>query len=381
MWVVLASHRYPPATGGSERIAELIATGLVRRGHRVTVVTAREPSTREREERDGVEVIRLPLRPIGGVRVPVRYLRTLRSLPADLFHLTGNRIWCADFYLPFQGLFEWPVVVTGHGFYQYAIHPRWWDRWYFERYYVGRLRRVAAYAAISELERSQLIRWGLPPGRIERVPNGIDLAEFTPPADPPADVREAWGLTSAHLAVYVGGFFENKRVDRLVRALAARDGRWGLVVYGPDRAVPPYDAASVGRLAAELKVPFRWMGVRPRPEVRSALRAADVVALGSSYEGFGLLLLEAMASARPFVSFDVGVARELAETGAGQVVRTEAEFGAALAEYESAESRAVAGARGRAAVPRWSAEAMVDRYLRVYDRVRAHRSAPSEVPG
>ncbi|MHB1932555.1 MAG: glycosyltransferase family 4 protein, partial [Thermoplasmata archaeon] len=180
--MVLASHRYPPATGGSERIAELIATGLVRRGHRVTVVTAREPSTREREERDGVEVIRLPLRPIGGVRVPVRYLRTLRSLPADLFHLTGNRIWCADFYLPFQGLFEWPVVVTGHGFYQYAIHPRWWDRWYFERYYVGRLRRVAAYAAISELERSQLIRWGLPPGRIERVPNGIDLAEFTPPA-------------------------------------------------------------------------------------------------------------------------------------------------------------------------------------------------------
>ena len=377
--MVLASHRYPPATGGSERVAELIATGLVRRGHRVTVVTAQEPSTPDREDREGVEVIRLPLRPVGGVRFPVRYLRTLRALPADLFHLTGNRIWCADFYLPFQALFDWPQVVTGHGFYQYAIHPGPWDRWYFERYYVGRLRRVDAYAAISELERSQLIRWGLPPDRIERVPNGISLAEFTPPADAPPGFRETWGVRSANIAVYVGGFFENKRVDRLVRALAQRAGRWGLVVYGPDRATPPYDAASVGRLASELGVPFRWMGVRPRSEIRAALRAADVVALGSSYEGFGLLLLEAMASARPFVSFDVGVARELAETGAGRVVRTEAEFGAALAEYESAEARAISGERGRAAVPRWSDDAMVDRYLAVYGRVSARSTGPSGV--
>ncbi|EQD45828.1 Glycosyltransferase, partial [mine drainage metagenome] len=172
--------------------------------------------------------------------------------------------------------------------------------------------------------------------------------------------------------------FENKRVDRLVRALATRGGQWGLVVYGPDRAVAPFDAGSVGRLAAELKVPFRWMGVRPRPEVRSALRAADLIALGSSYEGFGLLLLEAMASERPFVSFDVGAARELAETGAGRVVRSVAEFGAALAGYEDAERRATAGERGRAAVPRWSDEAMVDRYLALYGRVMARRS---ERPG
>ncbi len=377
MWVVLASHRYPPATGGSERIAELIATGLVRRGHRVTVVTAREPATPDREERDGVEVIRLALRPVGGVRFPIRYLRTLRSLPADLFHLSGNRIWCADFYLPFQRLFEWPQVVTGHGFYQYAIHPGRWDRWYFERYYVGRLKGVDAYAAISELERGQLIRWGLPADRIERVPNGIALAEFDPPVDPPAEFREAWGLRSPLVALYVGGFFENKRVDRLVRALAARDGRWGLVVYGPDRAAPPFDAGSVGRLAAELRVPFRWMGVRPRPEVRAALRAADLVALGSSYEGFGLLLLEAMASARPFVSFDVGVARELAETGAGRVVGTVSEFGGALAEYEDAERRAASGAMGRAAVSRWSDQAMVDRYLAVYGRAMARRAERS----
>ncbi|EQD40497.1 glycosyltransferase, partial [mine drainage metagenome] len=190
--------------------------------------------------------------------------------------------------------------MTGHGFYQYAVHPRRWDRWYFERYYVGRLRRIDAYAANSEFERDQLIRWGLPPDRIERVPSGISLAEFDPPSEPPAGFREAWGLGSPHIAVYVGGFFENKRVDRLVRALATRGGQWGLVVYGPDRAVAPFDAGSVGRLAAELKVPFRWMGVRPRPEVRSALRAADLIALGSSYEGFGLLLLEAMASERPF---------------------------------------------------------------------------------
>ncbi|EQD73481.1 glycosyl transferase, group 1 family protein, partial [mine drainage metagenome] len=186
MWVVLASHRYPPATGGSERFAELIATGLVRRGHRVTVVTAHEAAVPDQETRDGVEVLRLTLRPVGGIRFPVRYLRTLRSLPADLFHLSGNRIWCADFYLPFRGLFEWPQVVTGHGFYQYAVHPRRWDRWYFERYYVGRLRRIDAYAANSEFERDQLIRVGASARPYRAVPSGISLAEFDPPSEPPA---------------------------------------------------------------------------------------------------------------------------------------------------------------------------------------------------
>lgn len=376
MWVVLASHRYPPVTGGSERVAELLATGLVRRGHQVTVVTSQEASVPHRELRDGVDVIRLKLRPVAGVRFPVGYLRTLRSLPADLFHLSGNRIWCADFYLPFRGLFAWPQVVTGHGFYQYSVHPRRWDRWYFERYYVGRLAGVDAYAAMTELERRQLIGWGLPEEKIQLIPNGISLDEFHPTEPPDPAVRARWALGCPWVAVYAGGFFENKRVDRLVRALGQRHGQWGLVVFGPDRAPPPYDATSVAQLAQQLRVPFRWLGVRPRAEVLTALRSADVVVLGSSYEGFGLLPLEAMASARPFVSFAVGAVPELAATGAGRAVHSIEEFARALAEFEEPERRATSGERGRVSVARWSVDTMVDRYVSLYDKViSSHRSS------
>ncbi|HEV2448908.1 MAG TPA: glycosyltransferase, partial [Thermoplasmata archaeon] len=125
MHVLLASHRYFPVAGGTERVVQTIAEGLVAAGHRASVITQAEPGAPEREELRGVQVHRIPVRRFAGVRFPRGYLRTLRSIPADLFHLHGNRIWCADFYFPKAKRFSWPSVLTGHGFYQYEMHPRW----------------------------------------------------------------------------------------------------------------------------------------------------------------------------------------------------------------------------------------------------------------
>ena len=129
MHVVHACHRYHPVPGGSERIAQVLAEGTVRRGHRVTMITQAEPGAPAREQIGGVEVVRLPMRVHGGIRFPVGYHRALRATGGDVFHLHGNRIWCADFYLPFAHLYDWHQLGTGHGFYQYANDPKPWDRW------------------------------------------------------------------------------------------------------------------------------------------------------------------------------------------------------------------------------------------------------------
>ncbi|HEY6237837.1 MAG TPA: glycosyltransferase, partial [Thermoplasmata archaeon] len=218
MHLVVACHRYSPVPGGSERIAQLVAEGAVRRGDRATVITQAEPGVPDREEVNGVAVRRLAMRRAAGVRIPVGYLRALRATGGDVFHLHGNRIWCADFYLPASSIFEWPQVGTGHGFYQYAMGPRPWDRWYFERYFPRVLRGLDLYACDTEFERQQLIGWGYPPDRLLRIPLGAASQEFERPsigAPPPS-----WGFRAPRVAVYVGGFFENKRVDRLIDAVA-----------------------------------------------------------------------------------------------------------------------------------------------------------------
>ncbi|HEY6238033.1 MAG TPA: glycosyltransferase, partial [Thermoplasmata archaeon] len=176
------------------------------------------------------------------------------------------------------------------------------------------------------------------------------------------------------VAVYVGGFFENKRVDRLIDAVALTGGAWALVAIGRDLPGSPYDRATCERRAAEKAVEFRATGPLPRSEVIAALRSCDVVVSGSEYEGFGVNIAEALAAGKPFVAFPAGAAPEMAEGGAGRVVRTVEEFGRALRDLEDDGVRRTMVARARAAAPEWTEQAMVARYLSVYDRLVSSRA-------
>ncbi|MGI0131800.1 MAG: glycosyltransferase family 4 protein [Thermoplasmata archaeon] len=371
MRVLLATHRYFPVPGGTERVVQSIAEGLVARGHGATVLTQREPGVPHDEVRAGVRIHRLPVMDVGGIRIPRGYHSALRRLRADLFHLHGNRIWCADFYFPFARWHAGTQVLTGHGFYQYAMHPRRLDRWYFERYFPRQVIKFGAYAALTEKEAGQLIAWGVPRELIARVPDGIPLAEFARPAPPVEEVRRRWGIRAPHLAVYVGGFFENKRVDRLVEAVARTQGRWALLAAGREIPNSPHSARSIAERARSLGVEIVLPGVLPRPEAVNAISTADAVVLGSDYEGYGLLLLEAMAAGRPFVAGSAGAAPELAALGAGVSVTSIEEFAAALTRLEDRKVADALGRRGRAAVADFSEDRMVERYLAIYERLLA----------
>jgi alpha-1,3-mannosyltransferase len=367
--VLLANHRYFPAPGGTERVVQLLAENLVVQGHRVTVLTQQEPQVADHEWLQGVEVIRIPTRSMAGLRLPSGYLRRLRSIDADLFHLHGNRIWCADFYFPVARLFHWPQLLTGYGFYQYAIHPQAWDRWYFERYFPRAVQAFGAYACLTEHERGQLLGWGVPAQLLQRIPLGVDLNEFASSPEPPATVRAGWALPTPHVAVYAGGFFENKRVDRLIEAVARVRDRWGLVLLGRDVPASPYNATYCAALARNLGVSAVFRGPVARAEIVSSFAAADVIVSASEYEGFGITMAEALAAGRPFVAWRAGAIPEMAATGGGIVVDSEAGVAEALVHLESEEVRTAMGRRGRDAAKDWSTDVMVSRHLELYRRL------------
>jgi alpha-1,3-mannosyltransferase len=377
--IVVAIHRYFPATGGSERTAQVIAEGAAHRGHEVTVVTQAEPGAPSRERLNGVTVIRIDMRRFGRFRIPRGYLALLRSLSADVFHLHGNRIWCVDYYLPWARSFSWPQVITPHGFYHYWMR-RGFVRWlYYRHYFPARLRAFGAYVAHTEGERDQAVGWGYPSDRIKVIPASVDAAEFSsPPADLPA-IRAAWALPTRRVGVFVGALFDNKRVDRLIRAVAATHGEWGLVVIGADGPASGYDRVHCERLAQQLAAPVRFLGAQPRSAVVAAMFAADAYLQGSAFEGFGVSLLEAMAAGRPFVAFDTGAARELSRTGAGFCVQNEEEMVERL-KMPASQLESM-GAVGRAAVREYSPERMVDRYLAVYESIARRPGIEAEKGG
>jgi alpha-1,3-mannosyltransferase len=369
MQVLFANHRYFPAPGGTERVVQLLAEGLVSQGHRATVLTQQEPGVPDQEWINGVRVVRIPTHTVAGVRVPSGYLRHLRKLEADVFHLHGNRIWCADFYFPVARLFDWPQVLTGHGFYQYEIHPRALDRIYFERYFPRAIRAFDAYACLTEHEYAQLREWGVPTDRLQRIPEGVDLAEFATSPEPPAAVRARWALPTPRIAVYAGGFFENKRVDRLIDAIAPVRDRWALVLLGRDVPSSPFNATYCTALARQRGVAIRIQGAVSRPELVASFGAADVIVSASEYEGFGITIAEALAAGRPFVAWRAGAIPEMAATGGGIVVDSEAAFTEALRRLEDETVRTTMGHQAREASKDWSTDVMVSRYLDLYRRL------------
>jgi glycosyltransferase involved in cell wall biosynthesis len=374
--IVLPVFRYVPALGGATRLVQLVAEGSAARGHSVTVVTQEEPGSPPEETIAGVRVLRLKMRHVGGFRIPKGYLRLLRSLDADVLELNGNRIWCSDFYFPSANSFGWPQVLMPMGFYHYWMR-RGLVRWlYYDEYLPGRLRAFDGYVALTDAERDQVVGWRYPSERAHVIPVGIDLAEFAHPPENATAVRASWGLSTPQVAVYTGGLYDNKRVDRLVRALAATSGTWGLVVVGSDVPGTQYDRTYCERLARELSVPVRFLGAVPRATVLASLFAADAYVQGSEFEGFGIGLLEAMAAGLPFVAFDTGAAESLSRTGAGFCVHSEAEMASRLGEVRERHSEISQTARR--AVGDWSADRMVDRHLELFRSIQG--AAPTPTP-
>ena len=141
------------------------------------------------------------------------------------------------------------------------------------------------------------------------------------------------------------------------------DARLAILGGGPLEAATRALAAELG-LGDAVTMPGRT-------EIRDWLARADVFVHTSRWEGFGIVLLEAMLASLPVVATRVSAVPEIVvdgETGAlveaGDVAGVARELGALLADPERARRLGAAG-RERA-LSEFSVERMVERTLAVY---------------
>lgn len=225
--------------------------------------------------------------------------RAARRARVDVVHAPA---YTAPFWSPV------PTVLTIHDV-SYELHPQWYP---YRRDWARRaFYRCSAYAAahiltVSAFSASEIVTaYRIPRERITVAPLGVDDAFEPGGGDPPGGLPA--GVAAPYL-LHVGDLHERRNLSMLAEALFAARRQIGalpalsLVLVGTDRGV----AAGLRTMAERAGAPDALVHLTSIDErrLRALYRQAAAFVYPSVYEGFGLPLLEAMASGIPVIAAD-----------------------------------------------------------------------------
>lgn len=311
-------------------------------GHRHGDITSREPDLRAAL----IDVLRVPRRSLIAElfsRLPQAVGK--KVLDAEVVHIHG--VW-EPFLLAIAHLAaskRIPVIIRTCGMLdEWALARKRTRKVLYLKIFLSRmLTKAAALHCTSRLEARSTARQ-FPRARIIIEPNGIALDEFQR-LPPRGSFRNNYSIGDAPLICFLGRVHPGKGVEYLLPAFAQlihKDAR--LAIVGPDNGV----------FADQMKALARELGIASRVTFTGLLRGAsrivplvdaDLFALPSEHENFGVAVVEALAAGCPaIVSEDVGLADEIVAHEAGQATdRHPAQLAAALDEWLEDPAR-----RGRA---------------------------------
>lgn len=378
--IVMLMKRFHPFTGGYQTQSLRLGRKLLERRVDLRVVTARLGTLAAYEVHE---------------RIPIHRVTALgRGHLSAVCYLASSFAWMVQNRRSFQivhanrvssglvgGLIglvlKKPVLcrpTRGEELHELGVGPFGWLKLQCLR------RTVSRFVAITPGIESDLRRLGIPPERIARIDNGIEVEAA---GGDPAPVRSRLGWSrEAPVAVFVGRLVPAKGVDWLLDAwagVAVRNGRARLLVVGdgPERRALEEQAARLG-----IGDTVAFVGLQE--DVFPFLAATDVFVLPSRLEGSSNALLEAMAQGLPVVVGDdvLGGNRSVVDDGTeGYVVPLDDAAGLRdrlLELLAEPARRAAMGERARQRVRRErSLDVAAERYYRLYHSMLAGREEPS----
>jgi glycosyltransferase involved in cell wall biosynthesis len=331
------------------------------------VVTLTNPGPVAREMRaDGVPVTHLGMAGNRDLAALPRLARLIRHGRYDVVHTHLYRA-CVYGRVAARLAGVRAVVATEHSLGAHRIEGRPLTRGT-RALYLATERLGAATVAVSATVAGRLRAWGVPPGRIHLVPNGIEPGRFAFDAAARQRVRARLGLPAdAVLVAGVGRLVPGKGFDVLLRAVATLPGHVWLVLAGdgPERA-------ALRRLAVALGADRRVVLAGEYADVAGVLSAADLFVSPSTEETFGLAVLEALAAGLPVLHVTCPAVDELPRDQAPGARRVGPGAGDLARALRAELALGVRRLEPPPAVDRYDIDRAADRLMAVYEGV-CHR--------
>jgi len=373
-----------PHLGGVESHVRSMSRELAARGHQVTVVTSQhDPSLPSEERLDGFRVIRVKPRLIA-MRNPItpKMRATLRSLPVEVVHAHSPPPLASHYAGVVARERGIPYVVTYHCD---VDLPSAWGI-FAESVY----RRSLGASTLRNADRVVVTTrtYGATSRSVWRynpvvVPNAVDHRRFRPDIDA-SSVREHLKIPpAAPVVLLVGRIVPHKGVEHFIEAARFVPEAWFLVV-GEGSLLE-----AMKRFAGTMGVAdrVRFLGRVSDENLPKVYAACDVFVLPSvsRLEAFGIVALEAMATAKPVIVADIPGVREVIEDGREGLLAdpmNARDLGEKIRRLlGDPEARHVMGERGREKVlESFDIQSVTDRIESVYRSVLDGRKGPTSRP-
>ena len=304
-----------------------------------------------------------------------RLARVFKNSRTDLVH---SHNWGTFLYAVLAAkLAGLPIVHGEHGKNANEMEgdtrTKYWAKKLLTRY-------VDRVVTVSQEIAKEWTAYGLPPDRIQWIPNGVDTQRFHPRADK-IEARRKFGLPESGLLIgSIGRQDPLKAYDVLLDAfgkIASRHPDTSLALLGRG---PCHDSLVQQAEVLRLKQRIFLLGHHPDPE--DFLAGLDVFVLPSRTEGMSNVVLEAMASGLPVVCADLPCHHEVFTPGEeGMVVSpitadSFADVLRVLLQDEQHRWNLGRAARAKAA-GRFALDRMISDYDRLYSEYRQAEVTPN----
>lgn len=328
MKVLIVTPEYPPyACGGGGAVAQMIAQGLAKKGHKITVMSGYYPKKmlNERPHKNWDEeigIIWIPLMRMMETKFPqlrgsmppnppsLLFLKTKDYAEYDVIHLCAFGHLLIDYV---NLVAKNPrKILTIHAFPKYvekgggASFPlRLLYRIYYRTLGINTLKSAKAITSVSKFTARECVERGIPENKIVVIENGIDLEKYKPVNYDELEQKfhlqkeDVVILSISRVTWYKGYEYALKAIYEVVKA-SNKSIKYMIVGSIEDRNYYWKLSKQVEKLG--LKNNVILSGFLNEKLKLQALSRANIFLAPSLHEGFGLVILEAMALGKPAIA-------------------------------------------------------------------------------
>ena len=328
MKILMLTWEYPPRiVGGIARVVHDLSKRLIKDGHEVTVVTYRDNADVPEYENDkGVNVYRVDnymIHPNNFIDWIMQLNFNMLSKATEIINKEGGfdvihaHDWLVTYAAKsFKNAYDIPIVATIHATEagrNSGIHDE-------TQRYINDTEWLLTYEATEVIVNSNYMKneiqrlFGLPFDKINVIPNGINLSNFTG-IERDYDFRRQYAMDNEKIILYVGRLVYEKGVQHLIAAMPKILSNYNdakLIIAGRGGMMDEL-RAEASNLGLNDKIYFT--GYLNSKQVQKMYKCADVAVFPSTYEPFGIVALEAMLAGVPTVVSDVGGLDEIVTHG------------------------------------------------------------------